>query len=200
MSMNETNIDYRDPEWVAEKLGVDKNTVYKRLQDGTIPALQLGRKWLISEAEFGTWLRAEADRQTLARREACSSADRTTRRMAKYAADAREVIREAHAEARRYCHGYLGQEHLLLGIAGQPGCGAGQTLEALGVGCDARAARGRVSRGGRKLDASTPPGPHAACSKGDAFGRPPGRRAGLRRAPPRALASRPPRDGRGRRL
>jgi len=42
-------LDYREPEWVAEKLGLDKNTVYKYLQEGWLPGVQLGRKWLISE-------------------------------------------------------------------------------------------------------------------------------------------------------
>ena len=49
MDENQAKLDYRDPEWVADQLGIDKNTVYKYLQDGVLPGLQLGRKWLVSE-------------------------------------------------------------------------------------------------------------------------------------------------------
>ena len=63
-------LDYRDPEWVGKRLGLDKNTVYKFLQDGVIPAVHLGRKWLISEARLIEWLEKEAESQTRARREA----------------------------------------------------------------------------------------------------------------------------------
>ena len=34
MDENQAKLDYRDPEWVADQLGIDKNTVYKYLQDG----------------------------------------------------------------------------------------------------------------------------------------------------------------------
>ena len=47
MAQDAAGLGYRDPEWVAEQLGIDRNTVYKYLQDGTIPAVQLGRRWLI---------------------------------------------------------------------------------------------------------------------------------------------------------
>ena len=44
MNENQTKLDYRDPEWVAEQLGIDKNTVYKYLQDGALPGMRvLGR-------------------------------------------------------------------------------------------------------------------------------------------------------------
>src|SRR2546421_618584 len=76
--MTETSkiLDYRDPEWVGKRLGLDKNTVYKFLQDGVIPAVHLGRKWLISEARLAVWLEKEAENQTRARREAAQSSDR----------------------------------------------------------------------------------------------------------------------------
>ncbi len=48
----ESEIDYRDPKWVASRLGLDKNTVYRLLQDGTLPAVQIGKKWLISETRL----------------------------------------------------------------------------------------------------------------------------------------------------
>ncbi len=129
-------MDYRDPDWVAERLGVDKNTVYKFLQDGTIPAIQLGRKWLVSEGQLEQWLREEAARQTQARREAAASAERTARRMENFTPEAREAIRSAHSEARRYGHTYLGQEHLLLGLAMNPECPAARVLRDCGVSAE----------------------------------------------------------------
>ena len=51
MSENQAKLDYRDPDWVAEQLGIDKNTVYKYLQEGSRPAFALravlGRAWRI---------------------------------------------------------------------------------------------------------------------------------------------------------
>lgn len=126
-------MDYRDPEWVAEKLGIEKNTVYKYLQDGTLPAIQLGRKWLISEAELEKWLSAETQRQTKARRDAALSVDRTIQRMDNFSPDTQEAIRLAHGEARRMGHSYLGQEHLVLGLAGVEQSQAARALAGLGL-------------------------------------------------------------------
>ena len=133
MTSNDVKLDFRGPEWVAQRLGIDKNTVYKYLQDGTIPALQLGRKWLVSEARLTEWLHSQADSQTLARREAARSVDRTAGRMDTLSPLAREVIRQAHADARRYSHHYLGQEHLLLAMASQEHCRAARALSGAGV-------------------------------------------------------------------
>ncbi len=110
-------MDYRDPEWAAERLGVDKNTLYKFLQDGTIPAIQLGRKWLISEARLAQWLAQETERQTESRRHAARSVDRAVRRMSHLAPESRLLLRNAYSEARRYGHRHLGHEHLLLAMA-----------------------------------------------------------------------------------
>ena len=131
-----SQIDYRDPEWAADRLGIDKNTVYKYLQDGTLPALQLGRKWLISETRLAEWLRSETERQTASRRDAASSAEHTARRMTNYSPRAREVIRVAHSEARRYGHGFLGQGHLVLALASVPECTAAKAMTALAVNPD----------------------------------------------------------------
>ena len=57
-------LDFRDPEWVAEKLNIDKNAVYRYLNDGMLPGMQLGRKWLISESSLAEFLKAEQRRQT----------------------------------------------------------------------------------------------------------------------------------------
>ena len=52
----ESRLDYRDPKWVASRLGLDKNTVYRLLQDGALPAVQVGKKWLISESRLAQYL------------------------------------------------------------------------------------------------------------------------------------------------
>lgn len=137
-------VDYRDPDWVAEKLGLDKNTVYRFLQDGTIPAVQLGRRWLISEVRLGQWLRAESDRQTKARREAARSAERVVRRLSDFTLGARLAIKHAHSEARRYGHTCLGQGHLLLGILSDAASQAAQVLNATGL--DLKTARGAIEQ------------------------------------------------------
>ena len=62
------SIDYRDVDWVAERLGVDRNTVYRFLKEGALPAIQLGKKWLISERRLETFLEREERHQTLRRR------------------------------------------------------------------------------------------------------------------------------------
>src|SRR6266700_832023 len=110
-------MDYRDPDWLADKLSIDKNTVYRFLQDGTIPAVQLGRKWLISEKRVVEWLAQETEKQTRARRDAVGSAQALVRRLENYTAAARQALKVAHGEARRYGHEELGQGHLLLGLA-----------------------------------------------------------------------------------
>ena len=69
MGETNTNLDYRDPEWVAEQLGIDKNTVYKYLQEGSLPGLQLGRKWLVSERRLALFLERVEREQTETRRE-----------------------------------------------------------------------------------------------------------------------------------
>jgi len=76
MSEEPNKLDYRDPEWVAEQLGVDKNTVYKYLQDGSLPGLQLGRKWLISERRLAEFLERVEQQQTDRRRQQSSGGAR----------------------------------------------------------------------------------------------------------------------------
>ena len=75
MSENMSKLDYRDPEWVAEHLGIDKNTVYKYLQDGALPGLQLGRKWLVSERRLSEFLE-RVEREQTQRRQSSTSAPR----------------------------------------------------------------------------------------------------------------------------
>ena len=146
-------LDYRDPDWLADRLGLDKNTVYKFLQDGTIPAVQLGRKWLISEQRLAEWLRSETERQTRARREAATSADRTVRRLDSFTHGARLALKHAHSEARRYAHPQLGQEHLLLGLATDAHSPTARALRALSITPDVT----RLTIEQRLTPGATPP-------------------------------------------
>src|SRR5688500_7170209 len=126
-------MDYQDPDWVAERLGIDKNTVYRFLQDGTIPAVQLGRKWLISQRRLEEWLAAETDKQTRARREAAKSAESVVRRMDNFTAPAREALKKAHGEARQYAHEKLDQAHLLLALASDGKSPAARALKKFSI-------------------------------------------------------------------
>ena len=100
----ESRLDYRDPKWVASRLGLDKNTVYRLLQDGALPAVQVGKKWLISESRLAEYLEEQTRLQT------------TLRRMTALPA-AEEVLEHAQCEAVKYRHSYVGQEHILLALA-----------------------------------------------------------------------------------
>jgi excisionase family DNA binding protein len=125
--MQET-LDFRDPEWVAEKLNLDKNAVYRYLNDGLLPGMQLGRKWLISESNLAEFLKAEQRRQTQERRLASEShgftlwSDRTQRSL--------EMARD---EALGRNHNYIGTEHILLALAAEPGNSALAVLTRIGV-------------------------------------------------------------------
>jgi excisionase family DNA binding protein len=105
MSEIGATLDYREPEWVAEKLGLDKNTVYKYLQEGWLPGVQLGRKWLISERLLAEYLEKETRAQTAGRRKELPQTPRLKRTLelaAKYATE----------RGQDFC----GTEHLLIGM------------------------------------------------------------------------------------
>jgi excisionase family DNA binding protein len=124
-------IGYRDPDWVADQLGLDKQTVYKYLQDGTLPGLQLGRKWLISEKALIAHLDDLQRRQTAARR--AGAPDAPEGFMSRIQDDASTLGVLAETEARRRYHNYIGQEHLLLAIADSPQCAAARALATMGI-------------------------------------------------------------------
>lgn len=126
-------MDYRDPEWVAERLGVDKNTLYKFLHDGVLPAIQLGRKWLISESRLVRWLEEETERQTSRRKGSTVTAERAVKRMQSLSARSRGLLRQGYALARRWNHRHLGQEHLLAAMAGESDTSAGRLLREGGI-------------------------------------------------------------------
>ncbi len=108
-------LDFRDPEWVAETLNIDKNAVYRYLNEGRLPGLQLGRKWLISESSLHEFLKAEEKRQTTARARATASGEDA------YTDDARLVLSLAQDEAAKLNHNYIGTEHILLGLIAHDG-------------------------------------------------------------------------------
>ena len=41
---------------VAEVLGVSRGVAYDQVREGTIPALRLGKRWVIPVARFDDWL------------------------------------------------------------------------------------------------------------------------------------------------
>jgi len=105
MAEEGATLDYREPEWVAEKLGLDKNTVYKYLQEGWLPGVQLGRKWLISERLLAEYLEKETRAQTAGRRKELPQTPRLKRTLelaATYAA----------GRGQDFC----GTEHVLIGM------------------------------------------------------------------------------------
>src|SRR5687768_9258765 len=104
-------LDYREPEWVAEKLGLDKNTVYKYLQEGWLPGVQLGRKWLISERLLAEHLERETRSQTAIRRKDVVQNNQPpmTPRLSR-------AIRLGQEYAMSRGQEFTGTEHLLIGM------------------------------------------------------------------------------------
>ncbi len=116
-------LDYREPEWVAEKLGLDKNTVYRYLQEGWLPGVQLGRKWLISERILTEYLDHETHAQTASRRK---DLPRTPR--------LKKAIELASAYAVGRGQDFTGTEHLLIGMLEEADNLGVIVLRNLGVG------------------------------------------------------------------
>jgi hypothetical protein len=54
-------------------------------------------------------------------------------RLPRLTSDAREAMQRALEEARRFEHGYIGTEHLLLGIAVDSGTTGGQAIQQVGI-------------------------------------------------------------------
>lgn len=123
--MAEASLDYREPEWVAEKLGLDKNTVYKYLQEGWLPGVQLGRKWLISERILAEFLERETYAQMQSRRKSLPQTPR---------------LKKALDLATKYAMGrgqdFTGTEHLLVGIVLERDNFGAMILKNLGVDLD----------------------------------------------------------------
>ena len=115
-------LDYREPEWIAKKLRLDKNTVYKYLQDGLLPGVQLGRKWLISERLLAEFLERETRQQTERRSRTVPQTPRLQR-----------AIGLAQKYAQRRGDDFTGTEHLLVGLMHEASNLAVVVLKNLGV-------------------------------------------------------------------
>ncbi len=134
MPQEEPFLDYKDPEWVAEKLGLEKNTVYKFLKDGRLPGLQIGRKWLISERELANFLEAETASQTAGRRDGVEGWLNKVRAHSKnFTGNAIQALVKAREFAIDFGHSYVGQEHILLSVLYSPKSVAFKLFAELGL-------------------------------------------------------------------
>lgn len=138
--MTDSQLDFRDPEWVAQQLGIDKNAVYRYLDEGVLPGLRLGRKWLISESGLIELLKREEREQTDARRTRWTNA--TTVSLEKFIGAitklrptprAKQVMARTREEALTAGRGQIGCEDILLAMSKQPDCMAAKLLTNLGV-------------------------------------------------------------------
>jgi len=158
-------LDFRDPDWVAEQLNIDKNAVYRYLNEGLLPGLLLGPKWLISESSLVEYLKAEEKRQTQARRQFGDGLieDLESGRLYKrFNERARDVLVTAQKEALSRYVNYIGQEHLLLGIAAVEGSAGLAILANLGV--SAEQLRAAVDQASAQVPRSGPAGGKIALS------------------------------------
>ena len=128
--LEESTLDYHDPEWVASRLGIDKNSVYKYLTQGVLPGLRLGRKWLISESSLLEFLKGEERHQTEGRRAMISVetllTDEIDVPIGLFSERARRALGVALQEAQALNHDYIGGEHLLLGLVRETDGGSRQ--------------------------------------------------------------------------
>ena len=69
------DIGFREVDWVSSQLGLDRNTVYRYLNEGRLPGLQLGKKWLVEEQGLRDFLRREQKLQTERRQAAAWSSE-----------------------------------------------------------------------------------------------------------------------------
>ncbi|MGB2694241.1 MAG: Clp protease N-terminal domain-containing protein [Dehalococcoidia bacterium] len=132
MTTEAAALDYRDPEWVAQQLGIDKNAVYRYLDEGTLPGLRLGRKWLISESTLAEFLK-RAEREQTERR---ISESRKRSRFDKFTERASRALELAREEALELGHDHVGTEHMLLGLLKVDDGVAARVLRNLGVASD----------------------------------------------------------------
>jgi excisionase family DNA binding protein len=153
--LNESTLDYHDPEWVASRLEIDKNAVYKYLTQGMLPGLRLGRKWLISESSLLDFLKGEERQQTEGRRAMFAVetllTDEIDVPIGLFSERGRRVLGAALQEAQALNHDYIGGEHLLHGLVRETDGVAAKVLRNLGVlektqaGLEAEMGQGRAS-------------------------------------------------------
>lgn len=140
--MTHERLDFRDPAWVAERLGIDVDVIQQYLDQGRLPGVRLGDRWLISESSLSAQLGREAEGQTWFRRVMAveTGADPAVRAIPDmpFTDRARRCFLLALRESVARQHGYIGQEHLLLALVADPECTAARILAKLRV--DGRAA------------------------------------------------------------
>ena len=134
----DSRLDYRDPEWVAQQLAIDKNAVYRYLDEGTLPGLRLGRKWLISETSLFDFLkRMEREetrhRRAEFRRRRAMPFGKFMKKAKRFAESAKQAMASAREEALALNHNHIGQEHLLLGLLKERDCVAAKILKGKGI-------------------------------------------------------------------
>ncbi len=117
MAHIDSGLDYREPEWVAEKLGLDKNTVYRYLQEGALPGVQLGRKWLVSERLLAEHLEQETRRQTQMRGAIKGQGGALPAGKLPKTPNLQRAMRRSRELAQRAGATTVGTEHALIAIA-----------------------------------------------------------------------------------
>ncbi len=133
-----SRLDYRDPEWVAQQLAIDKNAVYRYLDEGTLPGLRLGRKWLISETSLFDFLKRMEREETRHRRaefrkRRAMPFGKFMKKAKRFAESAKRAMASAREEALALNHNHIGQEHLLLGLLKERDCVAAKILKGKGI-------------------------------------------------------------------
>jgi len=149
-------------EEVSYVLSLDRTTVAKYLRENTIVGFQIGREWLIPEDELRAYVKRLAGQRYAEVRSsaAIESSPRCQRgfvdrvwrelfsggkrrktpglsdRFDRFTERAREALTLAYAEAIRLNHGFIGTEHLLLGLAAQTESVAGKLLASLNLDLD----------------------------------------------------------------
>jgi excisionase family DNA binding protein len=61
---NEVNLTYTVDE-VAALLGVARGVAYDNVRNGLIPAVRVGRRWLVPRSRFHAWLDATSSAATI---------------------------------------------------------------------------------------------------------------------------------------
>lgn len=52
--------DYMSIDEVAERVGLSWRTIWSRINDGSLPAIKMGRKWRIHRDDYAAWIAIQA--------------------------------------------------------------------------------------------------------------------------------------------
>ena len=138
-------------------LGLDRTTVAKYLRERMLRGFQIGREWLIPEAELRAYVKRMAEQQlrqeagpgqqgdtpkgrklkSLMERFGGESQSRpVSTAFSRFTTRARTVMSLAASEAHRLQHNYIGTEHVLLGLLAERSGVAAHVLRKLEVDLD----------------------------------------------------------------